>query len=149
MVCTKCRSPHSEVVNTRSTRGGSQIWRRRRCANCGKVTTTYERQDLSTIQVVSPDLQEAETPYRRSFLFASLLKVIPESTLSIIDVDNIVDTIENKVLMRGQDSIESATLQQIVLETLKPIDINVFMSYLVKHSEFRNKSDVKTAIKHY
>ena len=146
MVCMKCRSPHSEVVNTRSTRGGSQIWRRRRCVECGKVTTTYERQDLSFIQVSS---DSNETPYRRSFLFSSLLKVIPDSSLDVIDVDNLVDTIEQKIAARGQDAIDVAVIRQLVLETLKPTDINVFMNYLVRHSEFRNKTDVKSAIKHY
>lgn len=142
----KCRSPHSEVVNTRSTRGGSQIWRRRRCAQCGKVTTTYERQDLSFILVRSGT---TETPYGRSFLFASLLKVIPDSSLDVIDVDNLVDTIEHKIVTRGQDTIDVSIIRQLVLETLKPTDINVFMNYLVRHSEFRNKTDVKSAIKHY
>lgn len=90
-----------------------------------------------------------ETPYRRSFLFSSLLKVIPDSSLDVIDVDNLVDTIEQKIAARGQDAIDVAVIRQLVLETLKPTDINVFMNYLVRHSEFRNKTDVKSAIKHY
>ncbi|MEI7818555.1 MAG: hypothetical protein WCI47_00360 [bacterium] len=149
MICTKCRSPHSEVVNTRSTRGGSQIWRRRRCANCGKVSTTYERQDLSFIQVVSGAQQPIHTSYRRSFLFSSILKSVPEDQLSLIDIDNLIDTIEFKLLDRGEEIIKTEAIKQIVLETLKPIDMNVFMNYLAAHLDFRTKSDINAAIKPY
>lgn len=149
MICTKCRSPHSEVVNTRSTRGGSQIWRRRRCADCGKVSTTYERQDLSFIQVRSEQQQSNPTPYRRSFLFSSILKAVPEEQLSAIDIDNLVDSIEYKLLERGQEEIPNELIRQITLATLKPIDVKVFMNYLVAHLDVRTKSDIKAAIKHY
>lgn len=142
----KCRSPHSEVVNTRSTRGGSQIWRRRRCADCGKVITTYERQDLSFIQVVS---SSKTSPYRRSVLFISILRALDAEHLTDIDVDNLVDTIEQKIIIRGQDKIEADLLRRLCLETLKAIDMNAFMRYMALHMNFRTKSDLKAEIKKY
>ena len=147
MICAKCRSPHSEVVNTRTTRGGSQIWRRRRCADCGKVSTTYERQDLSYIRVVSDN--DAITPYCRSLLFASLLKVIPDSSLTALDVENLTDSIELKIASLKDDMISSLKLRDLVLATLKPADINAFMNYLVQHNQFRTKTDINSAIKLY
>lgn len=142
----KCRSPHSEVVNTRSTRGGSQIWRRRRCANCGKVTTTYERLDLSFIQVAS----ETQTaPYSRSLLFASLLRAVPLHTLQVSQIDDLVDTIEQKLLQRGEDSVASEVIRHLALATLKPISMNAFMNYLAAHLKMHNKSDLKAALKGY
>ncbi len=146
MICSKCRSSHSEVVNTRTTRGGGQIWRRRRCANCGKVTTTYERLDLSFLQVVCSN---KNTPYRRSLLFLSLLQAFEPEDLNDIVLDNLVDTVEQKVLSLGEDSISSTHLRQLALETLKPINVNAFMRYLVTHEQFRTKSDIKAALKDY
>lgn len=146
MICMKCRSPHSEVVNTRSTRGGSQIWRRRRCANCGKVTTTYERLDLSFIQVAS----DSQTlPYSRSFLFASLLRAVPDGTLEVSQIDNLVDTLEQKILARGEDTVSTEVIRHLSLETLKPISMNAFMNYLAAHLQMQNKSDLKAALKGY
>jgi|GEM_PF-879614 len=154
MICTKCRSPRSEVVNTRSTRGGSQIWRRRRCVDCGKVSTTYERQDLSFIQVVSSghsdDTKNPQiTPYRRSFLFSTIVKSIPDEQLSVIDVDNLVDTIEYKLLELGLETITTAQIREFTLITLKPVDMKTYMNYLITHLDFRTQSEVKAAIKHY
>ncbi len=146
MVCMKCRSPHSEVVNTRATRGGSQIWRRRRCANCGKVITTYERPDLSFIQVVS---SSKTSPYRRSLLFSSILRVFDYEDLDETDVENVIDTIEQKIMQRGQDEISAEVLRRLCLETLKPINVNAFMRYLVTHMQFRTKSDIKAEITKY
>ena len=146
MICMNCRSPHSEVVNTRSTRGGSQIWPRRRCADCGKVITTYERPDLSFIQVVS---SSKTSPYRRSFLFTSVLRVLDYEELSDIDVDNLIDSIEYKLIQRGQDEVSADVLRQLCLETLKPVSVNAFMRYLVTHKQFRTKSDINAEIKKY
>jgi transcriptional repressor NrdR len=134
------------VVNTRSTRGGSQIWRRRRCADCGKVITTYERQDLSFIQVVS---SSKNSPYSRSVLFISILRVIDAEHLSGVDVDNIVDTIEQKIILRGQSEISADLIRRLCLETLKAVDVNAFMRYMALHMRFRTKSDVKAEIKKY
>ncbi len=142
----KCRSPHSEVVNTRTTRGGGQIWRRRRCADCGKVITTYERPDLSFIQVVS---SSKHSPYSRSLLFASIYKSLDGENLSVVDIDNLVDSVEQKLIQRGQDEISTKVLHRLVLETLKAIDVNVFMRYLITHMDFRTKSDIKAEMKKY
>lgn len=142
----KCRSPHSEVVNTRSTRGGSQIWRRRRCADCGKVITTYERQDLSFLQVVG---SSKTSSYRRSFLFMSLMRAIDSVNLDDVDIDNLVDTIEQKIILRGQDEIPADLIRRLSLETLKAVDMNAFMRYMATHMQFRTKSELKAEMKNY
>ena len=93
--------------------------------------------------------QPIHTSYRRSFLFSSILKSVPEDQLSLIDIDNLIDTIEFKLLDRGEEIIKTEAIKQIVLETLKPIDMNVFMNYLAAHLDFRTKSDINAAIKPY
>jgi len=134
------------VVNTRSTRGGSQIWRRRRCADCGKVITTYERQDLSFLQVVG---SSKTSSYRRSFLFMSLMRAIDSVNLDDVDIDNLVDTIEQKIILRGQDEIPADLIRRLSLETLKAVDMNAFMRYMATHMQFRTKSELKAEMKNY
>lgn len=142
----KCRSPHSEVVNTRTTRGGSQVWRRRRCADCGKVITTYERQDLSFLQVVG---SSKTSSYRRSFLFMSLMKSIEADHITDVDIDNLIDTIEQKLVLRGQDEVPADIIRRLCLEALKAVDMNAFMRYMATHMQFRTKSDLKAEIRNY
>jgi len=89
------------------------------------------------------------TPYRRSFLFSTIVKSIPDEQLSVIDVDNLVDTIEHKLLALGLETITTAQIREFTLVTLKPVDMKTYMNYLVTHLEFRTQSEVKAAIKHY
>jgi transcriptional regulator NrdR family protein len=89
------------------------------------------------------------SPYRRSFLFTSVLRVLDYEELSDIDVDNLIDSIEYKLIQRGQDEVSADVLRQLCLETLKPVSVNAFMRYLVTHKQFRTKSDINAEIKKY
>jgi transcriptional regulator NrdR family protein len=89
------------------------------------------------------------SPYRRSVLFISILRVLDAEHLTDIDVDNLVDTIEQKIIIRGQDEIEADLIRRLCLDTLKAIDMNAFMRYMALHMNFRTKSDLKAEMKKY
>jgi transcriptional repressor NrdR len=55
MFCINCFHENTKVVNTRARTKQPQIWRRRKCSNCGKAFTTYERPSLVDNKVVFLD----------------------------------------------------------------------------------------------
>src|SRR3989339_387514 len=52
MECPYCHKALTEVTNSRPSRGNVQIWRRRKCLNCGEIFTTHEIIDLSQLVVI-------------------------------------------------------------------------------------------------
>ncbi|HEX3082332.1 MAG TPA: ATP cone domain-containing protein, partial [Candidatus Saccharimonadia bacterium] len=93
MKCPFCRSNQTEVYNTRTTKSGGQLWRRRRCQVCHEAFTTYEAPDLHNILRVSQDGRQ--TPYSRARLYAALVRALEGHSNA---ADALTDTIEAKIL---------------------------------------------------
>ena len=158
MFCLFCNNEDTDVVNSRATRGGSQIWRRRKCSVCGKAATTYERYDMTHLSIVTPSAAEQplpkgsgqlEAPYSRSKLFYSLGRAFTQSQQDITQVDDIIDTIEIKLITDQTVSLTRLELASIVLETVKPVNLSAFMHYLASHGRITNKTELRKAIKQY
>lgn len=154
MFCLFCNNESTDVVNSRLTKGGSQVWRRRKCNVCGKAATTYERFDMTHLMILTSSPKEksnqlTETPYSRSKLFYSLAKAFTESNQDISQVDGLLDTIETKLSRTNQDSLSSDELTTLALETIKPVNLSVFMHYLASHGQISNNTELKKLIKQY
>lgn len=145
MFCLFCNNESTDVVNTRLTRGGAQVWRRRKCNVCGKVLTTYERCDMTFISILSTDGRK--TSYSRSKLFYSLCQVFDGSGDDISLVDGLMDTIEIKLIKERKDVITMQEFVRLVLIAIKPVSLSAFMYYLASHSEINNNTELKKLIK--
>ncbi len=141
-------------MNSRLTKGGSQVWRRRKCNVCGKAATTYERFDMTHLMILTSSPKKKtnqliETPYSRSKLFYSLAKAFTESNQEISQVDGLLDTIETKLSQTNQIKMECNELTSLVLETIKPVNLSAFMYYLASHGQISNNTELKKLIKQY
>lgn len=145
MFCLFCNNESTDVVNTRLTRGGARVWRRRKCNVCGKVLTTYERPNMAFLTILSPNGQE--TPYSRSKLFYSLCKAFKGSGGDISQVDGLMDTIEVKLIKEKKTIVTSQRLIRLILVAIKPVSLSAFMYFLASHSEINNNTELKKLIK--
>jgi transcriptional regulator NrdR family protein len=147
MKCAYCGSSKTEVFNSRTTRSGTQIWRRRRCMDCSETMTSYERIDLH--QVISIDGgQPKKLRYSRPRLYISLLRAFEDSK-DLDSVDSIIDTIEQRLLGLNKDIVTQSELVDAVLRTIKPISPTAFMKYLAEHSNLTGTRDLNKVIKKY
>lgn len=147
MKCPYCGSNKTEVFNSRQTQNGSQIWRRRRCLACGEAMTSYERADLKSVLNIT-DHSSKPQPYSRTRLFLSVVQAF-ENTRFLKDIDSILDTIEQNLLNQRLESIAKAEIVDVVLRTLKPIDMSAFMKYLADHIGPLGPRELNKLIKKY
>src|SRR4051812_26742018 len=96
MKCPFCRQTNSEIYNTRSTKFGSQTWRRRRCLMCSKTFTTYEAPDLSFLHIIP--ISGRKQRYSRAKLFSGLYDAFQNVPQKDATIDAVTDTIEAKLL---------------------------------------------------
>lgn len=147
MKCAYCGSNKTEVFNSRTTRSGTQIWRRRRCTDCDETMTSYERIDLQ--QVLSIDTGKLKKQrYSRPKLYVSLLRAF-EGGAKLDSVDAIIDTIEQRLLSLNKEIITLSELSDAVLRTIKPVDTVAFMKYLANHSDLSGTRELNKVIKKY
>lgn len=147
MKCPFCRETNTDVYNTRSTKFGTQIWRRRRCLSCGQAFTTYEQPDLSFMRVQAPAGKAQR--YSRSKLFGSIYLAFSESQTAPDTIDAVTDTVEAKILDTKLDLIPSSQIAGIILTTLKHFDTPAFLRYLSSHAEFRSNRELRKIIGRY
>lgn len=147
MKCPVCRESSTEVYNTRITRFGTQIWRRRRCQRCSESFTTYEQADLGFLRVKSSEGRT--TRYNRPQLFSEIYAAFLGLTTKPETIDAVTDTVESKILDLKQDIIEANQIADIVLTTLKHLNTAAFLRYLASHAELNSKTELRRQLKKY
>jgi transcriptional repressor NrdR len=147
MKCPFCRQDTTQVYNTRPTKFGSQLWRRRRCGNCGQAFTTYEAADLGFITVTKPGAKPR--PYSRAKLYGSLHRAFGETTAKPATLEAVTDTIEAKLLNLQQLQLSAAQIAETVLVTLKPLNTAAFVRYLASQAHLASTAHLRRQLKAY
>jgi transcriptional repressor NrdR len=144
MKCPFCRRTKTEVYNSRTTRSGGQIWRRRRCLACLETFTTYEAADLGFLRVV--DANGKTSPYQRSQLYAEVAGVLQERPETVAAI---TDTIESKLLDLQTPAISARDISDVTLTTLKHFNTPAFLRYLASHGDVRSARQAGRQLRSY
>lgn len=146
MKCPHCRATNTEVFNSRTTKFGNQVWRRRRCMECQATFTTYEAPDLGFLQISK---RHGKTErYSRAKLFSSIYSVFDIKNQQDA-IDAVTDTVEAKLLELTEPELAAAELAQIVLQTLKHYNTTAFVRYLAGQTDLANEAALRKELKKY
>jgi transcriptional repressor NrdR len=137
MRCPRCDGTENRVVDTRTSRGGRAVRRRRECLGCGERFTTYEYVEARSIQVLKRDGSSEE--FDREKLTRSLLIACAKRPVSASEVEEIVDAIEDEVSKHAGVEVPSSELGEMVMERLKPLDRVAYVRFA---SVYRNFQDI-------
>jgi transcriptional repressor NrdR len=137
MRCPFCDHPDTQVIETRDSDDGDALRRRRRCVNCDKRFTTYERVELSLPAVVKKNGSRVEFDRRK--LRASLALALRKRPVSSEAVDAAIGRIEEKLLSLGAREVASEKVGELVMRELKKLDK---IGYVRFASVYRNFEDV-------
>lgn len=146
MKCPICSSTGLKTTNTRSTRMGSQTWRRKECQKCHSSITTYEKPDMGWLYIKYPS-QNKSYKYNRGLLTKSILLVFDDDELQHISIDNLIDNVEQKIISTRKTILPKNELIKIVLNTLQPISTNATIKYLANHGQQNNAIRLNKLIK--
>lgn len=146
MKCPICSSTGLKTTNSRSTKMGSQTWRRKECKKCHSSITTYEKPDLGWLFIKNSSKNNC-AKYNRSILTKSILLIFDDDELANVDIENVIDTIEQKIVSKRKTIIEKNELIKIVLNTLQPVSTNAAIKYLANYGQHNNSAKLKKLIK--
>ena len=99
MKCPYCNKESTKVVDSRPAENNS-IRRRRQCENCGKRYTTYEKIETLPLIVIKKD--QTREPYDRSKIEAGIIRSCHKRPVSMKQITDIVDEIENNIFNRDE-----------------------------------------------
>lgn len=147
MKCPFCRETTTDVFNTRSTRFGTQIWRRRKCLSCHESFTTYEAPDLGFLEIIKKSGHKQR--YSRAKLYSGIYGAFLAIPAKETAVDGLTDTIEANLLDTKQRQVKSSDIARIVLVTLKRYNTAAFLRYLAYQTDLANDAQLKRELKKY
>jgi transcriptional repressor NrdR len=141
MKCPYCDHQESKVIDSRESKKGLSIRRRRECLACRRRFTTYEKIEEIPYMVVKKD--GSRQPFDSQKLLRGLLKACEKRPIPVKKVEEIVEEIEAKLHERAEKEIRSAEIGQYVMERLKDLDKVAYVRFASVYREFRDVSEFK------
>jgi len=113
MKCPYCEHPESKVIDSRVSKNGFRIRRRRECLSCAKRFTTYEKIEEIPFMVVKKD--GSRQPFDSQKLLRGLLKACEKRPVSVATLEEIVEEIETKLQERPEKEMKASEIGQFVV----------------------------------
>ena len=138
MKCPYCGELGDKVVDSRESKEGDVIRRRRQClsAGCGKRFTSYERIDEIPYMVVKKD--GTRERFERQKLVAGLLKACEKRPVSAAALEAVADQVEASLQERPEKEIATAEIGAYVMEELKKLDKVAYVRFASVYRHFRD-----------
>lgn len=137
MRCPYCHETEDRVVDSRISREGRAVRRRRECLSCSRRFTTYEYVEERQLQVMKQD--GSVEPYDRQKLFHSIRLPCAKRPITDQEIETMVDEIEDELSRRPEDEVSSRAIGELVMERLKKRD---HVAYVRFASVYRNFQDI-------
>jgi transcriptional repressor NrdR len=135
MRCTKCGEIKDKVVDSRESKDGISIRRRRECLSCGHRFTTYEQLEHSDMRVVKRN--GVREPFKRQKLLDGLVKACEKRPVSIDELESAADHIVAAVQSEGLREIPTQTIGARVMKELESIDPVAYVRYASVYRQFQ------------
>ena len=144
MKCPYCGHLKDRVVDSRESRDGDSIRRRRQCLKCSRRFTSYERIDEIPYMVVKKD--GGREKFDRNKILNGLLKACEKRPVSLTQLEKIVDLVEQKVQESPDRELESVVIGKILLSELRRLDKVAYLRFASVYLEFEDVAEFMTEI---
>ena len=145
MKCPYCDRVKDKVVDSRETRAGAVIRRRRECLLCARRYTSYERIEEVPYMVVKKDGErEIFSPEK---LRAGLLKAVHKRPVAPKQVENIVEEVETLLQEITDREIETRAIGELVMERLRELDKVAYVRFASVYRKFEDIDEFMNELK--
>ncbi|MCD8223121.1 MAG: transcriptional regulator NrdR [Clostridiales bacterium] len=141
MKCPFCSEADTKVIDSRPADDNSSIRRRRQCTKCGKRFTTYEKLETIPLMVIKKD--RSREAYDRSKIEAGIIRSCHKRPVSIQQIGQVVDEIENRIFTMEEKEVETSVIGELVMQKLKDLDEVAYVRFASVYREFK---DVNTFV---
>ena len=145
MRCPRCSGLEDRVIQSRISRDGSSIRRRRECIRCSYRFTTYEKVEESMPMVVKKDgRREAFDPNK---VTAGIITACEKRPVSIEDIDAVKDSILHDIQSKWDREVPSTYIGEKVMEALHRLDPVAYVRFASVYREFKDVKEFMEEIK--
>jgi transcriptional repressor NrdR len=145
MRCPKCGCQDDKVIDSRSSREGATIRRRRQCVACNFRYTTYEEIVREGLAVLKRDNRREE--FSREKLLSGIRKACQKRPVSPKAIEELVDKIVGEVLDRYEREVPAEVIGKAVMDGLRQIDEVAYVRFASVYRRFQEATDFVQEVK--
>ncbi|HEX3019405.1 MAG TPA: transcriptional regulator NrdR [Chitinispirillaceae bacterium] len=145
MRCPFCSHGEDKVVDSRSSKEGRAVRRRRECLRCGQRFTTYEYIENVSLTIIKND--QRREPYDRQKLMQGIVVACKKRPVSIKKIESIVDRIENQIEKSGKMEVPSSEIGKLVMMELYQLDEVAYVRFASVYRKFKDISEFISEVK--
>ena len=143
MKCPKCGADEDKVLDSRSTRDGFAIRRRRECLSCGHRFTTFEEILREEIQIVKRDGRHEE--FNRQKLFNGISRACEKRPVSPDQINLVINSVLERLSHGDRMDVSSNEIGEYVMDELKKLDEVAYVRFASVYKRFTVASDFSAA----
>ena len=137
MKCPFCNHLQDKVVDSRESKEGDAIRRRRECLACERRYTTYERIDEVPYMVVKKDGRREK--FDRQKVLAGLLKACEKRPVSMTRLSEMVNQVESKVGDSPDREISTIEIGEFLMDRLRDLDKIAYVRFASVYRDFQDE----------
>jgi transcriptional repressor NrdR len=145
MRCPKCGRLDDKVIDSRASREGSVIRRRRECLDCGHRFTTYEEIEHEGLMIVKRDGRREQ--FSKEKLLAGVRKACQKRPISPKIIEDLVELIVDEVTDKYDREVPSMVIGERVMTGLREIDEVAYVRFASVYRRFQEPTDFVHAVK--
>ena len=146
MTCPFCQHREDKVIDSRESKEGDVIRRRRQCLACDRRFTTYERSDEIPFMVVKKDGRREK--FDRQKILNGLLRACEKRPVSMGKLAEIVDTVETKVVESNDRELSTTEIGEMLIEHLQALDKIAYVRFASVYRDFQDVEAFLNELKH-
>lgn len=145
MRCPFCQHMDDRVIDSRLSKEGDMIRRRRECTHCLRRFTTYERVEETLPLVIKKDGRREN--FDRGKILAGLHKACEKRPISVETLEKLVDRIEQKLQEGGEREIHSRVVGEQIMLELQNLDEVAYVRFASVYRSFKDVNEFMSEVK--
>jgi transcriptional repressor NrdR len=145
MRCPKCGCQDDKVIDSRASREGATIRRRRQCVGCGYRFTTYEEIERGGLVVVKRDGRREE--FSKDKLISGIKKACQKRPVSPKVIEDLVEGIVNEITDKYEREVPGEVIGRLVMQGLRQIDEVAYVRFASVYRRFQEATDFVQEVK--
>jgi transcriptional repressor NrdR len=139
MKCPFCANEEDKVVDSRTSKEGRAVRRRRECLKCEKRFTTYEYIESVPLTIVKND--QRREPFDRQKLLGGIQSACKKRPVSMKKIESIVDHIEEELSKLSKTEIPSTDVGRMVMAELAKLDEVAYVRFASVYRKFKDAGE--------
>jgi len=145
--CPFCSENEDRVIDSRVSREGDVIRRRRECVGCERRFTTYERVEEILPMVVKKD--GSREAFDRLKIMNGLKRACEKRPISMETLEQITDGVEAKIQEEGRKEVSSQEIGAHVMDALRALDVVAYVRFASVYREFRDVDEFMVTLREF